>query len=87
MGQAPPEAWSAGNIGHIGEDHNAVSLLGFPSHVDRGLWRRCAPWQWGPPFLRGRATATLAWRGHQTPWDALKRQNSRDTTLGATGER
>ena len=32
--------------------------------------------------LRGRATATLAWRGHQTPWDALKRQNSRDTTLG-----
>ena len=35
--------------------------------------------------LRGRATATLAWRGHQTPWDALKRQNSRDTTLGRRG--
>ena len=32
--------------------------------------------------LRGRATATLAWRGHQTPWDALMRQNSCDTTLG-----
>ena len=38
---------------------------------------------WAHHSLRGRATATLAWRGHQTPWDALMCQNSRDTTLVA----
>ena len=100
----------AGNIGHIGKDHNAaVCLRGVPSRSRLTAPARMAnsrsarpgeregkslacgspsmaalrPLAMGAHYsLRGRATATLAWRGHQTPRDALKRQNSRDTTLG-----
>ena len=35
--------------------------------VPRGLWRRCAPWQWNHHSRRGRALP-------QTPWDTLKYQ-------------
>ena len=46
--------------------------------VPRALWPCCAPWQWAHHSRRGRALP-------QTPWDALKRQNSRDTTLAYWG--
>ena len=84
LGLVPPEAWSAGNIGHIGKDHNAaVCLRGETPRMWIAACGGVAPLGNGAHHsLRGRATATLAWRGHQTPWDALKRQNSRDTTLG-----
>ena len=35
--------------------------------VPRGLWRRCAPWQWGPPFPAGTRLTTDPVRRAEAP--------------------
>ena len=75
------KAWSAGNIGHIGKDHNAAVAC-------RAISRRASPT--GPVAVfapLGNASSIPCGERAlpQTPWDALKRQNTRDTTLDRFG--
>ena len=71
------KAWSAGNIGHIGKDHNAAVARMANSRRARptGPVARCAPWQWVHHCRRGRALP-------QTRWDALKYQKLAEHDTG-----